>query len=388
MKVSLWAEVHRLHDREALSQRAIADQLHCSRDTVKEAIEHAEAPPPAHPTRGSILDPYKSKIDALIEKTPSLSAIRVLEEIAKAGYQGEITLIRDYLRVVRPARGRVYQEVDYPPGKAMQIDWGSCDTVPVGGTFRKISVFVAVLCFSRLIYIEFSLSQTKAHFYRCFVHALRFFGGVVEIVIVDNFRTAVAEGSGRDARFQTEFAEFCGYHRLKPLACERSDPESKGVVEDGVRYVKHNALKGRDEELTSFDAYQSLAVYWRDSVANIRVHETTGERPIDRFEKEQGLLSPLPSHPYDTDEVIPSVVTPHARVRFETNRYSAPLAHQRRLRTTNLIEWLNKEVLRRTRVAMLFPNEASLLRLVSAVLVEVTEDWETGRRYLPQEDDM
>jgi putative transposase len=68
--------------------------------------------------------------------------------------------------------------------------------------------------------------------------------------------------------------------------------------------------------------------------------------------------------------------------------YSAPLAHQRRLRTTNLIEWLNKEVLRRTRVATLFPNEASLLRLVSAVLVEITEDWETGRRYLPQEDDL
>ena len=63
------------------------------------------------------------------------------------------------------------------------------------------------------------------------------------------------------------------------------------------------------------------------------------------------------------------------------------MAHQRRLRTTNLIEWLNKEVLRRTRVAMLFPNEASLLRLVSAVLVEITQDWETGRRYLPQEDD-
>jgi transposase-like protein len=68
--------------------------------------------------------------------------------------------------------------------------------------------------------------------------------------------------------------------------------------------------------------------------------------------------------------------------------YSVPVAHQRRLRTTNLIEWLNKEVLRRTRVAMLFPNEASLLRLVSAVLVEITEDWETGRRYLPQEDDL
>jgi len=67
--------------------------------------------------------------------------------------------------------------------------------------------------------------------------------------------------------------------------------------------------------------------------------------------------------------------------------YALPAPHRRRLRSTNLIEWLNKEILRRTRVATLFPNEASLLRLVSAVLIEITEEWETGRRYLPKETD-
>lgn len=67
--------------------------------------------------------------------------------------------------------------------------------------------------------------------------------------------------------------------------------------------------------------------------------------------------------------------------------YGVPAAHRRRLRSTNLMEWLNKEILRRTRVATLFPNEASLLRLVSAILVEISEDWETGKRYLPKEED-
>jgi len=64
--------------------------------------------------------------------------------------------------------------------------------------------------------------------------------------------------------------------------------------------------------------------------------------------------------------------------------YGIPAAHRRRLRSTNLLEWLNKEILRRTRVATLFPNEESLLRLVSAVLVEISEDWETDKRYLPK----
>jgi hypothetical protein len=178
---------------------------------------------------------------------------------------------------------------------------------------------------------EFTLSQSKAHFYRCFQRALRFFGGVVEIVIVDNFATAVVPGTyGRNAHFQAEFAEFCGYHRVDPLACDRGDPESKGVVEASVRYVKKNALAGRDDELTSFEAYRKLAVYWRDEIANVRKHNTTDERPIDRFERERGLLRPLPPIPYDTDDVIPTVVTPFARVRFETNRYSVPPEYARK----------------------------------------------------------
>lgn len=61
-----------------------------------------------------------------------------------------------------------------------------------------------------------------------------------------------------------------------------------------------------------------------------------------------------------------------------------PVEQRRFLRTTNLLERVHKEIKRRTRVAALFPNDASLLRLVSAVLAEISEDWECGRIYLPQ----
>ncbi len=63
--------------------------------------------------------------------------------------------------------------------------------------------------------------------------------------------------------------------------------------------------------------------------------------------------------------------------------FSLPASHRRRLRTTNLIERVNQEIKRRTRVARLFPNEASCLRLVSAVLMEIAEDWQTAdKRYV------
>ena len=238
--------------------------------------------------------------------------------------------MRRYLRKVRPARGRVYQEVHYEPAQAMQVDWGECGCVPVGALTRKVSVFVAVLCYSRLVYIEFALSQRKAEFYRGLVNALTFFGGSPRNLIFDNLKAAVLNGSGRHACFHPEFSALCGYFRMQPLACASRDPESKGIVEGGVRYVKHNALAGRADELQRFEDYLALAPYWRDQVANVRIHETTRERPLDRFQKERALLRPLPTIPFDTDEVVPAVVNPHARIAFDGNRYSVPPAFVRR----------------------------------------------------------
>jgi transposase len=332
MNVALWAEIRRLREIDKLSGRVIARRLHCARHTVAAALELQQ--PPARPTapRASLLDPYVDQIKELLAKYPELSAVRIREEIARGpqGYTGSATVLRRYVRHVRPARGRVYQEVHYEPAQAMQVDWGECGRVQVGSTMRKVSVFVAVLCYSRLLFIEFTLAQRKAEFYRGLVNALTFFGGSPRNLIFDNLKAAVLNGSGRSACFHPEFLALCGYFCLQPVACARRDPESKGVVEGGVRYVKHNALAGRADELLRFEDYLALAPSWRDQVANLRKHETTHERPIDRFQQERVLLRPLPSIPFDTDEVVPAVVSPHARITFDGNRYSVPPQFVRR----------------------------------------------------------
>ena len=154
MNVAIWAEVRRLAEIEKLSGRAISQRLHCSRHTVAAALE-LDQPPASRVSRyASNLDAHTAKIDALLAKYPDLSAVRIREEIARGpdGYTGSVSVVRRYLRKVRPARGRIYQEVHYEPGQAMQIDWGECGRVQVGNTTRKVSVFVAVLCYSRLIY--------------------------------------------------------------------------------------------------------------------------------------------------------------------------------------------------------------------------------------------
>ena len=229
MNVGLWAEIRRLAEIEKLSGWAISRRLRCSRHTVAKVLKVDQPPARRAARRASILDPHKAKIDALLARSPELSAVRVCEEIARGpeGYTGSAISVRRYLRTVRPVRGRVYQEVHYEPAQAMQVDWGECGRVQVGTTTRKVSVFVAVLCYSRLLFIEFALSQRKAEFYRGLVHALEFFGGSPRAVIFDNLKAAVLNGSGRSACFHPEFLALCGHYCLQPIPCERRDPESK-----------------------------------------------------------------------------------------------------------------------------------------------------------------
>lgn len=330
MDVARWAEIRRLSEVEKLSGRAIAERVGCSRKTVARALRMQQAPVPQHRhPRGSGLDPYKPKIKSIIAQYPSLSAVRILEKISMGddlmpGYAGGLTVLRNYLRTIRPHTGRVYQDVVYSPGEAIQIDWGDVGKIKIGKTLRRISVFVSVLCYSRMLYIEFTLSQRKAEFYRCLNNSLLFFGGSPRKVIFDNLKAAVISGSGRHAVLHPEFLALCGHYYLEPIACTARDPESKGMVESQVGYVKRNALQGRDEELQSWDDYRYLAIQWRDSVANVRLHDRLKERPVDRFAREQPTLRSLPAVAYNTDELVMTQVRPLARVDFDSNRYTVP----------------------------------------------------------------
>ncbi|MCY2994384.1 MAG: hypothetical protein NTY19_41930 [Planctomycetota bacterium] len=142
MNVALWAEIRRLSEIEKLSHRTIAQRLHCSRRTVKKALAMEQPPATAaRRARGSLLDPYRPQIDALLAKYPGLSAVHILEEIRRGaeGYRGGISLVRQHVRQVRPARGRIYQEVLYQPGEACQVDWGDCGRIQIGNTSRRLT---------------------------------------------------------------------------------------------------------------------------------------------------------------------------------------------------------------------------------------------------------
>jgi len=83
-----------------------------------------------------------------------------LQRISEQGFDGRYSIVKDYVRKVRPPRFQAFLTLSFAPGECAQVDWGSYGSVNVGNTRRRLSFFVMVLCYSRMMYVEFTVSQT------------------------------------------------------------------------------------------------------------------------------------------------------------------------------------------------------------------------------------
>jgi len=320
---SLQVKILQMHFAGRLSRRNIAKALGVDRKTVAAVIERrmvllsgSERAP-----RPSILAPYYPRIEALLDEAPERSAVNILQHLREAGYLGGISILRDHLRSIRPSpQKEAFFELDFAPGEAAQVDWGEFGDVFGDGT--KVHAFVMVLCFSRLLYLEFTLRETLPALLRCYERALRFFGGLCKEYWHDNMPTVVVERLGRIVRFTEGFLAYAGFHGFEPVACNVGAPHEKGRVEDGVKLVRNQFWPGRRP--ADIDDLNRQGFIWRDRFANRREHETTGKVPELVFENERQSFLPLRPEPYDTDDIDTVMVSRQFRVRFDGNRYSVP----------------------------------------------------------------
>jgi transposase len=320
------AEVMRLHYLEGLSMRAIARRLRLARRTVQRHL--AKLPPastPAPVPRPSLLDPYDAAIRALLKDTPELKTPQILERLRDLGYSGGITILRDRVQGLRPRpKPESFLTLDFHPGEALQVDWADFGFA-LPGVPRRVSAFVAVLCYSRLLYIEFTVSQAMGSFLRCMDRALAFFGGVTTVDIFDNMKTVVLEHprSG-PVRFNPRFLSYANARGgFAVVACTPATPTAKGRVERPISFVRDRFWLGRRFQHLADLNLQAFA--WRDDFANRREHAETGKVPALAFEhEEKSRLKPLAITPFDTDDIEPVSVTKLYRVPFDRNRYSVP----------------------------------------------------------------
>ena len=331
MDAELWAGIRRLYEVERLSKRAIGRRLGIHRKTVRAALESPGGWPQAEPrssAKVSKLEPYKPVLTGRIKEYPELSGKKLLGEIKKLGYSGSYTILKRYLRLIRPGKAEVYLRLETLPGEFAQVDWAHVGKVPIGNSTRKVSAFVMVLSYSRMLYLEFTLSQCIEDFMQCHVNAFNYFGGVPKKINYDNLRSVVLHRVNREIKFNSKFMDFCGTYLFEPVPCGVRMAHEKGKVENGIKFVRSSLLAGF--ELVDYNRLKEEGRHWMDQEANTRIHGTTHERPIDRFEMEKRHLMPLPLKPYDCSITEPVQSTRQALIHFQANRYSVPSAFANR----------------------------------------------------------
>ena len=324
MDIETWAIIRHLSIAENQSVSAIARKLQIDRKTVRSALNHNSFLDRQKQRRQSLLNPFREDIMELLDEHPRLSAVRILEEIRKKGYQGQITILRDYLRKLRASRKDPYFRLSVPAGRQGQADWGHCGKFRIGTTTRPLYCFVLVLSYSRAIHLEFTLTMSQETFLESHVRGFRFFHGCPREILYDNLSSVVLSRMGTSVRMNQRFLDFSGFFGFRPTVCNVGKPREKGKVEMSVKYIKQNFLAGRT--FTSMDELQQQAVKWRDEIANVRIHGTTRKRPVELLEEERPYLIPLPGSYYDTSLKRTVVCPPDAFVTFQTNLYSVPFS--------------------------------------------------------------
>lgn len=327
------AEVLRLGLVEGVAVRAIAKRLRMARKTVGKILGRHHAPPKlAVDPRGSMLDAYEPAIRAVLDDTPEMLAPAVLERLRPLGYTGGVTILRDLLRRLRPREPRTaFLTLDFAPGEAMQVDWADFGFA-LPGVARRVSAFVAVLCYSRRLYIEFTLSQRMGTFLRCMDRCLRFFEGTTLVDIFDNMKTVVLSHTATATIFNPKFLDYARARGFAVRACNVRKGNEKGRVERPIGFVRRRFWPGR--RFSDLLDLNMQATRWRDDFANGRVHDVTGKVPQLVFEhEEKRLLKPLSATPFNTDDVEGTGVTKMFRVSFDRNLYSVPwrLASQQQI---------------------------------------------------------
>lgn len=312
-------DIKSLH-KEGHSIKAIARQTGRSRNTVRRVLREPGPIGFHQPQRHSRLDAFKAYLRQRWEAC-GLSAVRLLPEIQAMGYTGSVVTLRRFLHSLKPERERLRKltvRFETPPGKQAQADWGYCGRFPdPHAHIVPVYVFVMVLGFSRMLYIEFTSSMKQPALLRCHLNAFAFFGGWTQEILYDNMKQVRLN----QEELNPWFADFANHYGFAIKTHRIRRPRTKGKVERMVHYVKDAFLNGRI--FTDLADLNAQAFHWLTNTANTRVHATTGQRPVDLSAQEK-LICGNTVPPYQLCELLPRTAGFDGFVRFQKSRYSLP----------------------------------------------------------------
>ena len=221
-------KIKHLHRHDGLKSSQIANELGCDERTVCKWLNENQYRPRKPSAKSSKLDTFKDDIVRMLEAHP-YSAVQVLQRIRDDGFDGGYTIVKEYVRKVRPRRKKASLTLSFAPGECAQVDWGSYGSVRVGDTTRRLSFFVMVLCYSRMMYVEFTVSQTMEHFLSCHQNAFLRWGAVPERIMVDNLKSAVLKRTvGKDPVLNPKYLDFANHYGFTIAPCGVGKGNEKG----------------------------------------------------------------------------------------------------------------------------------------------------------------
>lgn len=284
--------------------------------TVRKVVRRAPKKPRV--PRPSLLDPFRPLVKKLVIED-RLTAVRVLEEIQAIGYPGGYSILKDFIRRIRPkAIRRAHLRFETDLAEQGQVDLSPYSLL-LGDVLTAVVCFSCVLGFSRWLYLRFFL-HADAHTV-CHSHVLAFeeAGGVPHEILYDRMKQVVIESDAHGVVFHPLFERLCEHYGFRAVALEPGYKEGKGKVENTFKFQERNFLAGR--RFTSIDDLNQQAKVWLEK-ANARTHRTTMEQPIVRLELERPHLLPLPPSRFDAAVVVSRLVGDDFCVPWQTNRYS------------------------------------------------------------------
>jgi len=292
-------------------QKTIARELGISRNTVKKYLKQKCWQPYKKSKKPRSLDGLEKWLEETFLQHKGNSAVVHQELKTQFDIEVDKSTVR---KAVRPFRKKLAIEAvatirfETPPGKQMQMDFGSMK-VRIDGEPIRVYFFAAVLGYSRRQCVHASLNESQISWFKGIESAFHHFNGISQEILLDNARALVSHHNPltREVRFNERFHAFARYWGFTPKACAPYRARTKGKVESTVKYIKMNAIAGH--EFKSLEALQSHLDTWMREVSDTRIHGTTHERPIDRFQTEEiQYLSPLGKPPFHQIREVQRIV--------------------------------------------------------------------------------
>jgi len=280
-----------------------------------------------------MLEPFYPLIQQTLQQYPKLSAARLYAMAVARGYTGGPSHFRAGVAQLRPRPpSEAFLRLKTLPGEQCQIDWGAFGHVTIGQARRPLLAFVAVLSWSRQIFLRFYLNQRMENFLRGHLAAFDAWGGVPRVALYDNLRSAVLERQADAVRFHPTLLALAAHYRFEPRPVAVARGNEKGRVERAIRYIRDNFFAARTwRDLEDLNA-QAQAWYLGHS-AERPCPEDRRMTVREAFAQEQPQLIGLPDNPFPAEERLEVAVGKTPYVRFDLNDYSVPHTHVRRTLT-------------------------------------------------------